>query len=335
VYCITLHYTTGSPVYSADSEKTAQCAVKALHGTSMACPTAAGAAVLVRQYFVEGYYPYGQYGRNSSLGFNPSGALLKAMLVHSGTQLNRRVSSSGTSVGLEDYPSIFQGYGRIQLEDVLNFGEAEGETLSLFVRGAAFVGDKYYVQLEDDGDEDQYTFRTDATTAYPVRITMAFTDPPASNPGSSAAQIHILGLRVTNVDTGAVTSHEDAPGTAGNNVAFIEIAEPALNSTYLVTVSATRIYANQSYALVITGQVDAFTGSVNNTSAYVEIDHDVIGITSSLLAVLISLCTACLILMTVLYLVRRENARYLLLYKKATKHNTATPTTYPDDDAPA
>ena len=32
----------------------------AQQGTSMAAPIAAGAAVLVRQYFVDGYYPTGE-----------------------------------------------------------------------------------------------------------------------------------------------------------------------------------------------------------------------------------------------------------------------------------
>ena len=59
------------------------CQVKGLSGTSMATPLTASMAVLVRQYFIRGFYPTGS--NVTSNGFIPSGALVKAMLVHSGT----------------------------------------------------------------------------------------------------------------------------------------------------------------------------------------------------------------------------------------------------------
>lgn len=61
--------------------------------TSMATALTAGAAALVREYFVEGYYqgttitdcvvPSGAL-YDASCGFIPSGALIKAMLLNSG-----------------------------------------------------------------------------------------------------------------------------------------------------------------------------------------------------------------------------------------------------------
>lgn len=50
-------------------------------GTSMATPTISGLATLVRQYYLEGFYPEGS--RNASNGFGPTGALVKATLIHS------------------------------------------------------------------------------------------------------------------------------------------------------------------------------------------------------------------------------------------------------------
>lgn len=35
------------------------CDVKGLDGTSMATPTAAGSATLIREYFMKGFYPSG------------------------------------------------------------------------------------------------------------------------------------------------------------------------------------------------------------------------------------------------------------------------------------
>ena len=54
-------------------------ATQVASGTSMSAPAAAGLALLIRQYFKNGYYPTGT--PTSSNGFEASAALLKAMLV--------------------------------------------------------------------------------------------------------------------------------------------------------------------------------------------------------------------------------------------------------------
>lgn len=51
------------------------CSTGINQGTSMAAPLVAASAVLVRQYFLEGFYPSGTRTRNDA--FSPSGALLK------------------------------------------------------------------------------------------------------------------------------------------------------------------------------------------------------------------------------------------------------------------
>ena len=51
----------------------------------MATPIVAGAAVLVRQYFTDGYYPAGV--KTAENEFEPMGALLKAVIVNSGRPL--------------------------------------------------------------------------------------------------------------------------------------------------------------------------------------------------------------------------------------------------------
>ena len=61
------------------------CGFSKWAGTSMAAPVVAGAAAQVRQYFVEGWYPGGFEG--SSEGFEPSGSLVKAVLMNGGQLL--------------------------------------------------------------------------------------------------------------------------------------------------------------------------------------------------------------------------------------------------------
>ena len=50
-----------------------------MRGTSMATPIAAASALLVRQYFTDGWYP--TKVPIPANGFNPSGALVKAVLI--------------------------------------------------------------------------------------------------------------------------------------------------------------------------------------------------------------------------------------------------------------
>ncbi len=53
--------------------------VAALQGTSMATPLAAGSAALVRQYFLDGFYPSG--AATPAAAFAPSGVLVKAVML--------------------------------------------------------------------------------------------------------------------------------------------------------------------------------------------------------------------------------------------------------------
>eukprot|EP00558_Chaetoceros_sp_UNC1202_P001501 CAMPEP_0197258810 /NCGR_PEP_ID=MMETSP1429-20130617/83188_1 /TAXON_ID=49237 /ORGANISM="Chaetoceros sp., Strain UNC1202" /LENGTH=710 /DNA_ID=CAMNT_0042722995 /DNA_START=11 /DNA_END=2143 /DNA_ORIENTATION=- len=55
-------------------------------GTSYAAPVVAGSAALVRQYFEEGWFPCGSKGCNASI--QPSGSLVKAVLMNGGQSLN-------------------------------------------------------------------------------------------------------------------------------------------------------------------------------------------------------------------------------------------------------
>lgn len=127
INCITQGwYITSADAYSL-------CGTVALAGTSMSTPLAAGAAVLVREYFLSGYYPRGV--ETSPDGFNPSGALIKAVLIHSGEASKNTVNKNGGVSTAGTYPSNIQGYGRISIGNVLNFGPSEGDYLTLLIRG--------------------------------------------------------------------------------------------------------------------------------------------------------------------------------------------------------
>jgi hypothetical protein len=101
------------------SEGGATCSVKKMRGTSMATPIASGAALAIREYFMQGHYPTGT--KNSKNAFIPSGALLKAMMIHSAQPMSSTVNNNGAVTPISGNPSFYSGFGRIQLDKVCTF----------------------------------------------------------------------------------------------------------------------------------------------------------------------------------------------------------------------
>jgi len=106
----------GYMINSAISDPTSptNCAFAQWAGTSMAAPVVAGTAALIRQYFVEGWYPGGF--RGSGDGFDPSGSLVKAVLMNGGQLMRgvQRVPNGQIAQSTEFYDNS-QGMGAINL----------------------------------------------------------------------------------------------------------------------------------------------------------------------------------------------------------------------------
>lgn len=89
----------------------------------MATPSAAGIALLVRQYFID---PDSKFWRavcnhsyRSCTSIVPSGVLVKAILLHSGEPMTLFNGGGSYDVPLGDPPDFMQGFGRIGLMNVL------------------------------------------------------------------------------------------------------------------------------------------------------------------------------------------------------------------------
>lgn len=224
---------------SAASDKdieTNNCGLDSGAGTSYAAPLVAGAAALVRQYLMEGYYPSGT--PRVSDGFEPSGALLKAMLINSG----RNMSGATASI-----PSMDQGWGRVALGDVLSF-EGDVEDLVLVDGTRAFTS---------SGDTPFTVDIQVASSDIPLKVTLVWTDRP-SNPAAARNLVNDLDLKVSGNRRVWLGNHmtggnSTTGGSADrmNNVEEVIISSPR-PGTYTVTVSAAQIpFGPQEFALVV------------------------------------------------------------------------------------
>lgn len=217
------------------------CNTTAATGTSMATPLVSGTAALMRQYFVDGYYPS---GTPSNPSYTPSSALLRAMIVNSGQDMTY----------FADYPSDGEGWGRLNAEKVLYF---PGDTSRLF------VADRRNNAGLTTGLVAEHTF-TVTPGSDPLRITLAWTEPPAAA-GASVAQVNDLDLEVVSPTAttylgNVFSAGESATGGSAdhaNSIEQVHVLAPAAG-VWTVRVKATAInVGQQGYAIAVTGPVDA------------------------------------------------------------------------------
>ena len=239
----------GSLVTSAASNVPGDCPTYATQGTSMAAPMAAGSAALVRQYWREGWYPYGEKGRGDETVL--TGAAVKAVLI------NSAVAMRGTYQGAplpDTYDgNIYTGYGRIQLDRVL-FGSDD-------VSGRA-VGDR--ILLVDGangpltaGGVHEYpitTAGTDPALGNQLKVTLVWTDPPGQ-PQAQQPLVNDLDLEVVTPD-GAVLRGNGVVDRV-NTQEQVALEVPTSVSTCTVRVVGASVKEGpQAYALVVTGPLN-------------------------------------------------------------------------------
>lgn len=219
--------------------KTPNCA------TSYATPVIAGAAALVRQYYLEGFYPDGV--RNLANAHRPSAALIKATLLNSTVRM----------MDEEDYPNFTTGWGLIKLNDALFLAGAPRKLFIADVRNAnglaTWQSHTYNIPVNSSSE--------------PLKITLVWTDPPAQT-STGKALVNDLNLIVTSPGGSEIYrgntnfvdgfSNPSANPAADdlNNVERVIIANPAAGA-WRVTVEGKAVnIGKQGYALVLTGSLD-------------------------------------------------------------------------------
>jgi len=182
--------TEGCQVIDADNYDV-MAAVISASGTSISAAFVAGAVLLFRQYLAEGYYPSG-FRSPGSAWSNPTASLLKAMVVNGASSVGGGVVVDKYQepptcadpencptwvqpppvkmrVPLSSSPNAYEGFGRPRLVDSLWFADS---SWSFWLKENV---------IEQAGYMHTYTFKLLAMTGQqPLRITLAYTDPPSS-----------------------------------------------------------------------------------------------------------------------------------------------------------
>ncbi len=234
----------GVGVVSANADgnvTTNNCGTQALSGTSMACPTTAGFAALVREYYERGFYPNGSATPPDALV--PSAALLKATLIASAVPMENLVTPP---------PSDEQGWGRILVDDALYF---PGDRKRLFVEDVT-------PGFAAPADPAEARIVRIIGSSEPLRVVLPWTDYP-STPVALTNLVNDLDLEVES-PTGTIyrgnvlvngVSVTGGTADALNNVEVVNVDNPETGD-WIVRVSPAAVpQPDQPFALVVTGRL--------------------------------------------------------------------------------
>ncbi len=232
----------GVSVYSATTDSATYAP---LFGTSMACPAAAGAAALMRQYLTEGWYPTGT--RVAGNAFAPSAALMRAMCINSAVH---QIPNSAP-------PDMNVGWGRICADSALYLAGDARRLLLMDQTQGLLTGDAIEFQVNV------------VNTSMPLKVSLCWTDYPG-HPAAALQLVNDLDLRVSKgalVYRGNVFAN--AASVTGGSRDSLNVEEGVrvlvpTTGVWTVRVEAHDVPAGpQAFGLAVTGGIDGGAGSMS------------------------------------------------------------------------
>ncbi|KAI9994653.1 hypothetical protein PInf_011476 [Phytophthora infestans] len=232
----------GMSITSSQSEKPGSSikssAVCSLQGTSQATPVVAGMAVLIYEWLRDGWWKNGVADPTYGMDTIPA-SLIKALLLHSGEAMSRRLIEPSTGVTscvaleaaaktLTSYPDFNQGYGKPTMLNLVSFmGGTNGSSSS----STSSSNTIYFFPNSSTGSEpsvtegSEVTFHFMLTASVNLRVTVVWTDPPGSV-GSKATLQNDLDLTLKVANTTAVFYPLSGNGSRDsvNNVEMVEVS---------------------------------------------------------------------------------------------------------------
>ena len=233
----------GEMISSARSGR--DCSIASMSGTSMATPVVSGALAMLRQYFREGWYANAGSKPSSANPTDPSGALLRAVLIN-GASAMQGYTEAGFP--LEPPPSFRQGYGRVNLAGSVMLSTPSSDApaeLRNQLQMALRAADGNEIRAQSQVDKFCFVVERDG----PITVTLAWHDPPSL----LSSRINLVNDLDLSVQGPGIALPLPGRDDHINNVERIHI--PAARAgTYTVLVSATRLPDGpQLYALTSRG----------------------------------------------------------------------------------
>ena len=246
------------------------CYIIGMSGTSMATPAVAGMAILMRQYYRDGWFGDGTQG--SAIGINPSAALIRASILASAVP----ITQDGDDLSDNPVPNGNEGAGRPVLDNVMYFSP-DDDWLTPADSSDERKSRLWFVDINDvsglaTGQSDEYkVYITNPNMV--TRIVLSWIDTTGSENCAYSANgciVNDLDLIVVDSATGDVY-YGNTPTTGPDNLTPANTFNDDDSNTWEIVrlsgVTGTfyiRVYADnvataapQTYALLVSGGLGA------------------------------------------------------------------------------
>lgn len=225
----------GMSVVSSQSNKPGSTAKTSatcsLQGTSQATPVVTGLAVLLYEWLRDGWWKNGSKNPDYAMTTIPA-ALLKALIIHSGQSLSKRMAASSSTLntcskvynaawGLS-FPDYYQGYGKPNMSNLADFDLNTNSKPSL-----------YFLPNSTNGSEPSVGHGKNVSILFTVprgvdlRATLVWTDPAGSVRATTQLQHDLdLTVRLYNGSTTfcPLTADNSTNRDEKNNVEMVQVS---------------------------------------------------------------------------------------------------------------